>query len=199
MNQNILYLIVLFLFYLSLSLDAAGERITLLEGDIFLGQIISEDDYSIKVDRYGIVQNISKRWVKRIETEENDALPVSSADVLSTTSILEIKGRTVHVIAEEQAFASHLQSYSWYSHFWMEADRFMRGYLVNNTHKNYKTLFIRLQYMDQLRKVYFRQETEIFNAYGMTMKPFIVDIRDVPWEKIDMIRIDVYSAVEIRR
>lgn len=194
------WLIALGLFVFTSVSAAAADRITLNDGDTFLGQISGEENQRYRVDRYGFMQLIPKWWIKKVERNTAELIPADSGIVLEPTKTIEIRGKSITVNSNPPAYASTLNLGPPYYYYWVEGNRFLYGYLVNDTEENFHTMQLQLLYFGQGgRKLILRQEVEIFKVYGMTIKPFMIDTREVPWERIERIYIWCASRSVMRR
>ncbi len=142
------------------------------------------------------IQNVTPQNVSASTFLEGDASPWKDSPLPQNMRMFELMGKTIPVVSAPPAEPSHLEMYSQRSHFWSPSNRYLRGYLVNQTKKAYHSLRVELTYftefpesIDSATRLHtdFRQETEIFQVYPMTMKPFIVDTRFVEWEKVKRI------------
>jgi hypothetical protein len=250
MKKFILFIFLcLFINSFGYQTSSALDRITLKEGDIFLGTIVEEIDSRYHIDRYGYYTIIPTWFVKRIEKEQS-TLPMSAEAVSVTpyikkeTSLVpsvvlfnrsqqvvpptptpvvhpllktkpdplqirefELMGKKFPVLSFAPAEPSHLEMYPKRSHFYVPSKRYLRGYLVNLTEKGYQSLLVEITYYTKIpgtseeseTHTNFRQTTEIFKVYPMTMKPFIVDTQFVKWEKIKQIRFQVIGCKPLKQ
>lgn len=142
------------------------------------------------------IQNVTPENVSDIESLNGGILPWKDTPMPQNVRMFELMGKSIPVVSAPPAEPSHLEMYSQRSHFWSPSNRYLRGYLVNQTEKAYHSLRVEIIYYTELPESIdsatrphtdFRQETEIFQVYPMTMKPFIVDTRFVEWEKVKRI------------
>lgn len=185
---------------ISAAATPASDRITLNDGDVFLGVILGEENQRYKVERYGFHQLIPKWWVKKVESNTEELIPADSGIVLEPTKTLEIRGRNFLINSEPPAYVSALGLGPPYYYYWMEGNRFLYGYVVNNTQDSFHALGLHILYFGPGgRQLLLRQEVEVFKVYGMTIKPFVVDTREVPWERVERIYIRCVSKSLMKR
>ncbi len=191
-------LILYSILFLAPSTGFGEDRITLFTGEIFLGTIKGEENSRFIIDRSGFERKIPNWFVTRIEKNQTVLIPAGAPTVLSPTQTVDILGRRIALTSKPPAQTSHVERYSPRGHFWSPSYRYLRGYLVNQTQMGYRRLSVSITYYSQSQKTpLYRHETEIFDVYPMTMKPFIVDCRFVPWEKVD--RIDFMTVAGLKQ
>lgn len=181
----------------TLSLTAyALDRITMDYGDIFLGEIKSIYNYHYSIERFGFTNSVPTWWVKKIEPGVEELVSQDDLKRFPPHGMNTISGFPVSVTSNSPAETSHLELYPRRSHFWMESERYLRGYLVNQSDDGYKQLKVEVCYYSDGTFPLYRHQTEIFDVFPKTMKPFIVDTRFVPWERIKRVSFIVIGGVK---
>lgn len=199
---------VTFIFFTSISFGAWGDRITLYQGDIFIGAPLESKESRIWFDRQGFRKRIPTWWIKKWEAGVNQLALTSNPVGKDTVDSLQVFGEILSVSSTPPVEISHLEFYPRRSHFWIEGDRYLRGYLVNRTSSAYHSLKADIVFYGSDRVVsatqtltipLLREKAEVFDVYPMTMKPFLVDARFVPWEKVKAILIQPAGAIPMHR
>lgn len=152
------------------------------------------------------VISISKQITPRNATDP-ESLPILwnlDNPKQKNVRMFDLLGKTIPVVSAPPAEPSHLELYPKQSHFWVPQNRYLRGYLANQTERAYRSLKLQITYYMELPGVIgsatqphtdFRQQTEIFKVYSQTMKPFIVDTHFVEWEKLKRIDFQIIERV----
>ncbi len=174
--------------------SAQADRITLHTGDIFIGHNIELVERQYHIERFGFM-TMHPQWdVKLVEAG------VETLELGAATDSLKIPGYGGHVIRVESKSpleASHLEFYPDKNYYHTTIWRYVRGYLVNRTQNPFLRIHAQFKYYNSDNDLLFWQDTEVFQSYPMTMKPFIVDTRFVPWERIALLRIVFISGKEM--
>ncbi|MDP8244544.1 MAG: hypothetical protein P9L94_10725 [Candidatus Hinthialibacter antarcticus] len=192
-----------FVFFLIVILTATfvspaqtSDRITLDYGDIFLGEIESTYNYRYSIERFGFKNEVPTWWVKKIEPGVEELVSQDDLKRFPPRGINTISGFPVSVTSYSPAEASHLELYPNRSHFWMESERYLRGYLVNQSEEGYQQLKVEISYYSDKKTPVYRHQAEVFNVFPKTMKPFIVDARFVPWHLVKGVSFVVTGGVK---
>jgi hypothetical protein len=166
------------------------------------------DEYQsrYRINRFGYTTNISSKKIKKIENNINDLeiIPPIEQFMQNGTSERELNhrfertisllNRQIKITSNLQVIPSHLESYPKRYYFWMNKDKYVRGYLTNCSDNCYRQLEISVLFYNKEKvKIVRCIETFLFDVYPKTMKPFIIDTQDIPWEQIDWIDFMVIS------
>ncbi len=195
-NAFYLFVVSVFLACASGQNAKALDRITLYHGDIFLGEIESTFNYRYTIERFGFKSVTPTWWVKKIEQNVDELVSQDDLDTYPPIGMNTISGFTVSVTSFSPAEASHLELHPKRSHFWMESERYLRGYLVNQSETGYQQLKVEIKYYGDQAFPLYRHQAEVFDVYPKTMKPFIVDARHVPWHRTKSVSFIVIGGVK---
>jgi hypothetical protein len=198
MKKIIGFIILMILLFIIHEFPVHADRITLFVGDIFIGTVLAAEEQRYPIQRFGFITQYPTWWVKKIEPAINDleSPPPSAQSPLLTT--LTVAGNIITVTSAPPVEAERLELYPRRSDFWIAEGRYLRGYLTNRTADAFQTIGAQLTYYDAQNHLLMQQETDIFDVYSMTMKPFIVDTLQVPWGQVKGITIQMISWVMLR-
>ncbi len=183
LKKSTLYLFY-FLSLVWIAIWGYADRITLHTGDIFIGEIQSEDKGRFYFNRFDFI-TFQPTWnVKKIEPDV-DTLELTPRNGATATLQLPAKyGNAVSVVSQPPMEASHLEFFPDRTYYYTNGERYLRGYLVNRTQESFFRIHVKVKYYDADNLLLFWQDTEVFDCYPQTMKPFIVDTRFVSWPKV---------------
>lgn len=178
---------------------AAADRITLHAGDIFICNIMDQQDNRYIVDRFPFHTIIPKWTIKKIE-RGTDTLPSDSAvTILSETQMYQLGGSSIAVKSVTPAETSHLELYPQREHFWIEKERYLRGYLVNRGNNSYKQLEVCFRFYSIKGTITGQVPTVIYEVYPQTMKPFIINTSWVEWNTVSKIVVETIGRVPFKK
>ncbi|MBD3266314.1 hypothetical protein GF373_06555 [bacterium] len=187
------------LFIIFLGAEAKGaDRLVLYKGDIFLCDILERAQDRYLVERDGITERIPQWTIKKIERGVDTLPPLVFGDILAGTTSTRLEGRSLPVESKSPAVTSHLELYSWRAHYWRQPERYLRGYLVNQSDTGYRRLAVQFQFLNAQDLVLWKINTEVFNAHPQTMLPFIIDTRQVVFARVEKIRVKALSRVKMK-
>lgn len=122
--------------------------------------------------------------------------------------LFDLMGISIPVVSAPPAEPSHLEIHPKKSRWESFQNRYLRGYLANQTERGYHSLRLEITYYTEIPGLIgsatsshtdFRQTTEIFDVYPNTMKPFRVDTRFVEWDRVKRIQIQIVGKTPMTR
>lgn len=165
------------------------QRITLWTGEIFLAEIVAEENFRYRFNRCGLDQVIPIWRVTDIEPGVTELRSAEEAEIYPASGEVSISGRTIFVTSVPPVEASHLELYpAWTTHY-QAPEQYLRGYLINHQEQGYRSIRVSLVFYDENRVRLYDTETQVFSVYGNTMKPFIVSTQFVDWSRARFIDI----------
>ncbi len=197
LNYTPLFIIPLLVCMLSAS---ASDRVTLLHGDIFIGDQLQFNNARYLHDRFGFRTSTPYWFVREIEENVNQLELTSTQTGNVTTDTLRVFGdRILSVTSDIPMETSNLELHPWRSDHWIAAERFIRGYIANRSSEGYNVLHASMVFYGTApalppnqtpRQVRLLEEKiTVFKLYPHTMKPFLVDAWHVPWDQVESIRV----------
>ena len=181
------------LFLLGSACLSHADRVTLFSGDIFIGTVLRVENHIYFFERFGLLSRYPEWTIKKIEPNVTQLEMPQSATKTPFISQITVNGQIVSVTSTPPVETSRLEIYPPRSHFRYEKNRYLRGYWVNRTPDAFQTVHVQLTYYELSGHILMQQETEFFDFFSMTMKPFIVDTRFVPWPRVKSILIEMIS------
>jgi len=177
---------------------AAADRFTLFAGEIFIGNFIREENKRFVIDRYGYTDIIPGWEIKKWEKGEDVLFPANGEIIASPTGTIILNDRRIAFLSKPPAEAGHLEMVPQLQLFWIERNRFMRGYLINRTLFGHQTLRVEFTFYNSKNLHVYQQEADIFDVYPMTAKPFIIDAQQAPWSEPVRIAAKTLSGVMMK-
>ncbi len=167
-------------------------------GDIFTGELLGEKSYKrYIIDRHGYTEIIPQWWVKEIESDEDNLLPSDSPVVTDATNTFLLMGKEIPFYSSPPAEVSHLEMYPQKYWSFREANRYIRGYIVNRTMVGYERLEVQFRFYDEQNRRMYQKRVNLFKVYPQTMKPFAVDTWMLDWDKVVRVRVELLSGVRM--
>ncbi len=196
-KQTVKSLIVLFL-VLFIHCGCFADRITMFKGDIFISQGFTEQDGRYIFERFGYKYVIPRWNVKKMEAGVNILESTADGIIFASTKTIQLMEKDIILNSNPPAEAAHWEMYPEIQLYGIERYRYIRGYIANRTMYGYKQLHLELVFYDASDERIMQSDAELFDVYPMTAKPFGVDVRFVPWNKVERIRLVTLSGVKMK-
>lgn len=172
----------------------AVDRVTFIDGDIFLADLVDTSTAAYHFERWGYLDIVEARRVKNIELDVDELRSPQEEARFPFSGEVEISGHVVSVTSQPPVEPSHLELYPTWSHFYIKRHRYLRGYLVNNTEQAYHSIRAAISFYNPQNVLILRLETEVFDVYAYTMKPFIIDVRPLRWSQVETVAVRPLEA-----